>query len=768
MSQIPFLVETSRILEILSKQIYDSPYAMVRENVQNAYDAVLMRAKRDGKPPSSYTIDISATPQRIEIRDSGIGMSEAVLRENFWRAGSSGKNNPEARAAGVIGTFGIGAMANFGVCDRLQVDTREIGSRIGIRTSARKADLSIGAECITLETLETGIEEGTSIVADISPAAQVDVQALRNYISPFIRFLEVPVRLNGELLSGQDPRQEVGIGANWRELTNRSIQANRFSFQLAVLTDGSQIGVVAHNFVIDGASSPGGLWLRHRGGQIMGLRSRFGLAPVPLPSLYQLGGLADLPFLFPTAGREALTRESIQEAAGLIPAIEAAITESVLDTELADSLVAFQQHVLQLGQISWAGRVSVQLSPGDRRIEMAKLKDEYAPADLHWYAGSDPETINVFSSQERPLIRVSSQNPRRDLQQRYLREVLGLQAVPDTASIIETYKSTDLSWNEVTLMLAIARVLKSDYLIDDVHIEWVKISHGVSMLTESVGEKLILRLSRAWNALQAILKVIDGSPELVEGLTKDLVRVHIYEKIKSFVPSSQRAGLDALQKTLARRRELYRLEVEDRGELEPLLAEYLAGKIDFQEVLTAASHTASGHSQRVSSDSVGEVENVLVDVVNAPTQLTSVQTITVPVPGSPILRVDMEIRERLLIADKDIPQLNNHRVFLALSDRLFQQERDFFAWPHSTQVAWAGRRIVFLFGLAQTAQSLYYDIELKGARSAGDAGGTAVITTTIVAKNRIFVPVPQQLAECFKVTDSPVEFYVRFDLLGHK
>ena len=198
------------------------------------------------------------------------------------------------------------------------------------------------------------------------------------------------------------------------------------------------------------------------------------------------------------------------------------------------------------------------------------------------------------------------------------------------------------------------------------------------------------------------------------------------------------------------------------------MAEYLAGKLDFQEVLTAATRVSSGHTQRVGSESVGTVENVLVDVVNAPVQPGVVQVISVPVSGSPILRVDMEVPERLLTTEKEIPHLNNHRMFLSLSDRLFQLEREFFTWPHSTQVAWAGRRIVFLFGLAQSAQSLYYDIELRGTRTAGDAGGTPVITTTIVTKNRIFVPVPPQLAKCFLVTDTPVEFYVRFDLLGHK
>jgi len=110
-SNITFQVETDRVLEILSKQIYDSPYAMVRENVQNCYDAVLMRAKEEGGDLSQYKIDIVLEHEIITIKDDGIGMSEEVLRNNFWKAGSSGKNNSKAREAGVIGTFGIGAMA---------------------------------------------------------------------------------------------------------------------------------------------------------------------------------------------------------------------------------------------------------------------------------------------------------------------------------------------------------------------------------------------------------------------------------------------------------------------------------------------------------------------------------------------------------------------------------------------------------------------------------------------------------------------------------
>ena len=75
---------------------------------------------------------------------------------------------------------------------------------------------------------------------------------------------------------------------------------------------------------------------------------------------------------------------------------------------------------------------------------------------------------------------------------------------------------------------------------------------------------------------------------------------------------------------------------------------------------------------------------------------------------------------------------------------------------------------MFLFGMGQSAENLYYDIELRGARTAGSAGGAPLITTTIVTKNKIFVPVPAQLMDCFRVADDPVEFYVRFDRLVHK
>jgi molecular chaperone HtpG len=118
---IVFQVETDKILNILTNEIYDSPLALLRENLQNAYDAIRMRWVPLGEPLSHGRIDLSISGTTLTITDNGIGMNEVVLTENFWKAGSSGKRSEEARRAGVVGTFGIGAMANFGVSSQVTV-----------------------------------------------------------------------------------------------------------------------------------------------------------------------------------------------------------------------------------------------------------------------------------------------------------------------------------------------------------------------------------------------------------------------------------------------------------------------------------------------------------------------------------------------------------------------------------------------------------------------------------------------------------------------
>jgi hypothetical protein len=78
-------IDFPSVLRIISKQIYETPLAFNRENVQNAVDAVRIQAYRDQKQSSDagYRIDITVEDRVIRVRDNGTGMWADDLRKFF-------------------------------------------------------------------------------------------------------------------------------------------------------------------------------------------------------------------------------------------------------------------------------------------------------------------------------------------------------------------------------------------------------------------------------------------------------------------------------------------------------------------------------------------------------------------------------------------------------------------------------------------------------------------------------------------------------------
>src|ERR1700730_3106069 len=303
---IVFQVETTRILQILSREIYDSPLALIRENTQNAYDAVRMRFAHSGTLTEGGRIDIRVGGGEISIADNGIGMNEEVLRENFWKAGSSGKHSDSARRAGVVGTFGIGAMANFGVCNRLTVETRADGREEVLHSVADRDSLKIAEECITLERVASSRDVGTTVTAILDGQHSITEDQAKRYLDPYVGLLQVPVYLNEKLVSCNTIEARLPIGGRvFTELGIQELRDNLCGANFDVRADSNgQILIYATNITLGGNPIEGEMALVQAGGQLMGLRSNFGLAPIPAIGTYQLGGFANLSFLQPTAGRE--------------------------------------------------------------------------------------------------------------------------------------------------------------------------------------------------------------------------------------------------------------------------------------------------------------------------------------------------------------------------------------------------------------------------------------------------------------------------------
>jgi len=284
-------------------------------------------------------------------------------------------------------------------------------------------------------------------------------------------------------------------------------------------------------------------------------------------------------------------------------------------------------------------------------------------------------------------------------------------------------------------------------------------------LPQKKGNKLKIYIARSSPLLPPLLEFFGKAYDLFTQFMKDFVRVHIYPGIQQFVPSSTRDGVEALRKILERNRELYRYEETEMGDFEGVLGEYLSGSMSLTKALQQVHTRARPQTQSVSFHQIGSVESEVPGVIDSPVT-RHIEEGTELEATPPIVRDSVSSEMKILTTSEKYPQLNNFTMLLGLSDRVMRTEIEFFRSPHTTRILWGGHRVVYIFTEATGRLNLYYDIELREPIAHSKASGGMFRTTTLITKNRIFVPVPETLAEEFKIGNGPKEFFVRFDVVG--
>lgn len=762
-SKLSFQIEVRRILEILSNDIYDSPYALLRENIQNGYDAILMRKQLDGNSSFQPQIEVTIDSRSITIQDNGIGMDTEVITNNFWKAGSSGKNNEIAQKAGVVGTFGIGAMANFGVCKSLKVITHFAEGNQTIETFAKRESLSITEECIELVTKVEDREPGTKIIAELDDGLNLTVQGAINYLTPYIKYLNIPVYINGTNVSQSSYSDFFNVKQeNLYSTEKHYIEQNNFSFDLTInFTKQNQVKVLCENINKGTQAIRGEIALSQGTGGVYGLRNYFGLAPIPISGFFNFGGVVNLSLLHPTAGREALSRESIELVTQVINIVEKKVAESIAELEIAEFNTDFHNYITSNNRFDLAKNLKIEVRPEDERWSLKEIEKTINGKKVYFYSGRDPQTILAFGNENSYLLLLSQENPRRKIQRSYVINK-GIEEVPDKAKILKIYNRKELSFPETSLILQITNILNEDYLIPDSKVFIADISHQVPSLVEYKDDIVLIFLSKQSNAVKQVLQTYETAWEVFGGFVKDLVRNHLYQKFSSYVPSSTKQGADALHKILMRKRELYKYEFSDLGALESLLSDYVSGEIDFPEVLKKSNTIIRTHSQFVRQNQVGTVEQEIPSIItdNSADKTSFDEYAALP----PIIRTD-KTDKKILKTNVPFPHLNNFSLFLSLSDKIFKSQKEFFLEPHTTKVIWSMHKVVYIFTHASNKLSLYYDIELKEKLADDTTGGKAIPTTTIITDNKIFIPIINELSEYFDIKEGTKEFYVRYDVI---
>ena len=145
---------------------------------------------------------------------------------------------------------------------------------------------------------------------ELDPAFLISQADVIQYLSPYVQFLPVPVLVNGVLISQTGFEGTLGGRATgFVSQARRQVASGAFSGTLETFLN-TQGRLLARLTGIALTNQPiaGELFMVQDGGQTLGFRNLFGLAPVPVSSTYGLGGFVNLGILHPTAGREALRR----------------------------------------------------------------------------------------------------------------------------------------------------------------------------------------------------------------------------------------------------------------------------------------------------------------------------------------------------------------------------------------------------------------------------------------------------------------------------
>jgi len=402
-----------------------------------------MQSRRDGIESNDprYRIDIRVEVDACSIADNGIGMTLEELKNNFWTMGASGKNTPEARAAGCIGTFGIGGFANFGVCKTL-----EVTSRTSDCTSAHRTSLSreaFGADRFSLPRVEASESDALASRGTIVRGVAMtgfDAKGLLDYIKQFVRHVPEAIYFDNQLISQEAPGS---IGGDKRPLGGREARSG-VTFQLYVGGNNTLFCQV-ERLTIQGMELPCAGWVRLEHGALEVRKRGFKLCSTSISSRVGVAGWIDCDGLRPTAGRDSLDNESVGLLTGAFHVIEDTATDYILlDSELLANHVRLIPDLVQRGFLEKLGLLVVDVLGGGQ-MKLQEIRNRRDPLQRVFFSqsGQRNATTDVLTARGSIIVRLSGNWQRRQAEMAFLHDYCGAQELDSLIECLEVYTELD-------------------------------------------------------------------------------------------------------------------------------------------------------------------------------------------------------------------------------------------------------------------------------------------------------------------------------------
>lgn len=714
-TSFPAGIDFESILRIISKQIYETPLAFIRENVQNAVDAIRIQAHRDKIQPGDdqYRIDVIEDGKKITVRDNGVGMSAGDLQNFYWTIGASGKRTQEALAAGCVGTFGIGGFANFGVCEALEVISQTQDATEGTLTRLSQADIEAAGTAIPSVTKETSnvvAPRGTIVTGHLRDEPNVD--NLHRYLQDFVRYVPTAVYFNGQLVSkgklsdiaNRENFTEILIGTQEWDAGDLKITGRLFEDR------GHALVAVIEGLSISGEPVKLMGHLRFENGQIDVFKRGFKLCATQIGSTIGVSGRLDCDRFVPTAGRDSLDSETTSLLGRIVIAMERVAVEAVLESSerIAQHTRIFR-YILRQGLIDRMDEVKVRLADGsESRLGDIRQKAEQGGISVFFGIAQKQALNQIMQARGHLVVLLSSDRYRQKAERRYLEQYCGATAFDGMIDCVDHYEN--LSRFEKVFLSELELNISKSYEVKNFRLIPGKLTEDIPVFVKEHGGSQAIEIfvdvrHQEISKLQQL-----GYTQILYSLIATFCREYLGPSLKKWSPRFFGDGALNLDLLAQRRSELWILLKDDIE---------VVRKGGRREVFTRSDVQVVdvGRSDQEQSEAEPQSDRPHPRILN-------------------------------IVDDQGTTSLAGY--YIRLPDTAFSAYGDLLPECESRGVVWAGNRILYVASDAVSA-SFQYEIRVDEVVAA-DIGGTVRAEGAIQLKQPLqemyvglYFPIPRPL-----------------------
>jgi len=617
-TSFPAGIDFDKILRIISKQIYETPLAFIRENVQNAVDAIRIQAYRDANSPGDdqYRIDVTVVKKLIIVRDNGVGMSAGDLQSYFWTIGASGKRTKEALDAGCVGTFGIGGFANFGVCEALEVVSQTEDASAGTLTRLSQADIEVAGTAIpsvTKETSNLAAPRGTIVKGHLRE--DPNVNDLRRYLQDFVRYVPTAIYFNEHMVS-RGILSDIADRENFSEVNSNPQEWNDGDLKISGrLFEDRGHGLVA---VINGLSIGGDPvnltgHLRFENGPIDVFKRGFKLCATQIGSTIGVSGRLDCDKFVPTAGRDSLDSETTSLLGRIVSALERVAVETVLESsERISQHTRIFRYVVQHGLIDRIDNVLVRLADGsESALRDIRRRAEQGGVSVFFGIAQKQELNQIMQARGHLVILLSSDRHRQNAERQYLERFCGAKAFDGMIDCLEHYD--DLSRFEKVFLSELELDISKSYEVKNFKLLPGKLTEDVPVFVkEHAGSQGIEIFVDVRHQEISKLETL-GYSQFLYSLIGTFCREYLGPSLKKWSPRFFGDGALNLDLLAKRRSELWILLKDDIGVVRKGGQRHVVTSSDVQVVNVGGGAEAQNEVEQQPNSSHPRILNIVDD-----------------------------------------------------------------------------------------------------------------------------------------------------------